>query len=403
MSRLSTLNPTRRRQVLAAISSFMNLIMIYVSLGMELAGRLLAKRHLQPRLGRQPLDTYLVRHYDRQRHLRNTTKISDTYTFDQIRMNRGLFRRFCEVFTVQGGLKKTRNVDIDEMVYTFLRTISHNEKNRTLQVNLRRSGETISRSIHRVLKAVIRLNSQFMKKPVPIPTNETSSRWKHFKRCLGALDGTHIDVRPLTEDKPRYRDRKGHLTMNVLGVCTPNLEFVYCLAGWESSAHDSRVLRDALTRPNGLNVPQGNYYLCDAGYANCPGFLSPYRGQRYHLKEWGTRQPETAEEYYNMKHAASRNVIERIFGILKMRFAILRKATWFTPKEVSRIVIACCIIHNFIKKEYGVDEIERTYPDTEPEQHPSADLESIEGTSMQPCAAWTQFRNDKATFMWDNR
>ncbi|CAL1389253.1 unnamed protein product [Linum trigynum] len=254
-----------------------------------------------------------------------------------------------------------------------------------------------------MIYAVIRLNNQFMKKPVPIPENETSSRWKHFKKCLGALDGTHIDVQPLTEDKPRYRDRKGELTMNVLGVCTPNLEFIYVLAGWEGSAHDGRVLRDALTRPNGLIVTEGNYYLCDAGYANSPGFLTPYRGQRYHLKEWGARQPETAEEYYNMKHASARNVIERIFGILKMRFAILRNDTWFSPKEVTRIVIACCIIHNFIKTEHGVDEIERTYRDKEPEQQPLTEVETINGTSMHPCATWTQFRNDKATSMWENR
>ncbi|CAL1403100.1 unnamed protein product [Linum trigynum] len=237
-----------------------------------------------------------------------------------------------------------------------------------------------------VIYAVIRLNNLLMKKSVPIPNNCTSSRWKHFKKCLGALDGTHIQVRPLTEDKPRYL-----------------FLLIYCLAGWEGSAHDSRVLQDALTRPNGLVVPEGNYYLCDVGYANSPGFLTPYRGQRYHLKDWGNRQSETAEEYYNIKHSSARNVVERIFGVLKMRFAILRNATWFTPEQVSRIVIACCIIHNFIKKEYGVDEIERNYQDEEPEQIPSIDVETIDGSSMQPCAQWTQFCNEKATTMWANR
>jgi len=46
--------------------------------------------------------------------------------------------------------------------------------------------------------------------------------------------------------------------MNVLGACTPNMEFTYVLPGWEGSAHDGRVLLDALSRPNGLKVPQGN-------------------------------------------------------------------------------------------------------------------------------------------------
>ncbi|CAN1126641.1 hypothetical protein LINPERPRIM_LOCUS5851 [Linum perenne] len=55
----------------------------------------------------------------------------------------------------------------------------------------------------------------------------------------------------------RYRDRKGNTSINILGVCTPKLEFIYCLSGWERSARDGRVLRDALARPNGLKVLEG--------------------------------------------------------------------------------------------------------------------------------------------------
>lgn len=57
-------------------------------------------------------------------------------------------------------------------------------------------------------------------------------------------------------------------------------------------------------------VFQGCYYLVDAGYTNCEGFLAPYQGHRYHLKEWGDRQPVSAEEYFNMKHSkAMREVL----------------------------------------------------------------------------------------------
>jgi len=59
------------------------------------------------------------------------------------------------------------------------------------------------------------------------------------------------------EHRARYRTRKGNLAMNVLGVCTPNMEFIYILLGWEGSAHNGRALRDAISRPNGLKVPQG--------------------------------------------------------------------------------------------------------------------------------------------------
>jgi len=42
---------------------------------------------------------------------------------------------------------------------------------------------------------------------------------------------------------------------NVLGVCAPNMQFIYVLPGWEGSAHDGRVLRDAISSSDGLRVP----------------------------------------------------------------------------------------------------------------------------------------------------
>lgn len=39
------------------------------------------------------------------------------------------------------------------------------------------------------------------------------------------------------------------------------MQFIYVLPGWEGSAADGRVLRDALLRPHGLKVPRPCYYL----------------------------------------------------------------------------------------------------------------------------------------------
>jgi hypothetical protein len=58
-------------------------------------------------------------------------------------------------------------------------------------------------------------------------------------------------------DVSSYRDRHGNISQNVLAACNFDLEFMYVLNGWESSTHDSKLLNDALTRRNGLKVPQG--------------------------------------------------------------------------------------------------------------------------------------------------
>jgi hypothetical protein len=78
-----------------------------------------------------------------------------------------------------------------------------------------------------------------------------------MQNCVGALDGTYIEVHVPANDKPRYRSRKNIVATNVLGVCAADMQFIYVLPGWEGSAADGRVLRDALSRPNGLVVPRG--------------------------------------------------------------------------------------------------------------------------------------------------
>jgi hypothetical protein len=78
---------------------------------------------------------------------------------------------------------------------------------------------------------------------------------------LDALDGTPVKVPVPTSLKGRYRSRKADIVTNVLGVYAPDMQFIYVLPGWEGLAHDGRVLRDALSRPNGLRVSQGKFYL----------------------------------------------------------------------------------------------------------------------------------------------
>ncbi|KAH6822554.1 hypothetical protein C2S53_011462 [Perilla frutescens var. hirtella] len=153
----------------------------------------------------------------------------------------------------------------------FLAILGHHTKNRIVKHNYKRSGQTY------VLLA----------QPEPVTEDCSNDRRKWFKGCLGALDETYIDVTALKENRARYRNRKGQTTINVLAVCNQDMQFIYVLSGWEGSAADSRVLRDVVTRENGLQVPRGNYYFCDNGYTNSEDFLTPYRGVRYHLNDWG--------------------------------------------------------------------------------------------------------------------
>ena len=84
-------------------------------------------------------------------------------------------------------------------------------------------------------------------------------------------------------DQDPWRNRKGFLSQNVLGVVQFDLTS-FVLAGWEGPAHDLKVLRDTIFQ--GLPIPVGKYYFDDAGYGLKPFCSVPFRGVRNHLKEW---------------------------------------------------------------------------------------------------------------------
>ncbi|KAF0908264.1 hypothetical protein E2562_023882, partial [Oryza meyeriana var. granulata] len=74
--------------------------------------------------------------------------------------------------------------------------------------------------------------------------------------CIGALDGTHIPAYVPIHMQDRFRGRKNFTSQNVLAAVDFDLRFIYVLAGWEGFDHDSYVLQDVLSRPNGLIIPE---------------------------------------------------------------------------------------------------------------------------------------------------
>ncbi|KAL8526489.1 hypothetical protein ACS0TY_015623 [Phlomoides rotata] len=69
-----------------------------------------------------------------------------------------------------------------------------------------------------LLQSIGRLHYLLLGQPQPVPEDSTDPIQGKFKGCLGALDGTFIDVNVPTTEKGRYRNRKGQVFVNVLGL-----------------------------------------------------------------------------------------------------------------------------------------------------------------------------------------
>ncbi|XP_068466573.1 uncharacterized protein [Phaseolus vulgaris] len=254
---------------------------------------------------RQELMSYLV-HTERCR--------------DIIRMSPEAFINLCQRIRGTDMVKDAFRSIVEEQVAKFLHIIGYNVKNRSVSFFFHRSGETVSRHFHNVLKAILMMHGEFLIQPAGTEVEphilNNNRFFPYFKDCLGAIDGTHVRVKVPRVDAPRFRGRKDWPTQNVFAAC--------------------------------------KYYLGDAGFMLKTQVITPYRGVRYHLKEYSRRGPQNARELFNHRHSSLRNVIERTFGVLKKRFPIIISGTepHYSVDTMTDIVLACCILHNFLR---GVD------------------------------------------------
>jgi len=182
------------------------------------------------------------------------------------------------------------------------------------------------------------------------------------------------------------------------------MTFQYVLAGWEGSAHDSRVLQDA--RNKGLPFVLGKFHLGDAGYALTMRCLVPYRGVRYHLKEWiaGGRTPVNKEELFNLRHSSLRNVVERVYGVVQKRFPILKMMSPYPFSRQVDIVTSCCMLHNFIVRNQLYSDMFDILDDDEFDLHNDDANVALPQQYVDPAGhnAAVAWRDGIAQRMWDD-
>ncbi|KAF7800669.1 protein ALP1-like [Senna tora] len=307
---------------------------------------------------RLPSRSYTLDFHEKRAHLRNLVYSNDSNCYNVLQMYRATFDRLCSMLDEIGGLKPTKHMLVDEQVAMCLNVLAHHAKNRVIQWNFGRSGSTISKYFKAVLKAIIRLHRVLYKTPNPVPEDSTDPRWKWFKNCLGALDGTHIRIRVHKDDQTRFQNRKGDLTINVLGVCSQDAQFIYVLSGWEGSAADGRVLKSALDRPRGFKI---DITWLTQARAMQKGFL--------HRTE--------------------------------NRWAILRSPSFYPVKTHNMIVIACCLLHNLIRRENVGDPLNDEAENLDPE--PAEEHAEVDGpiSTVETSESWTLFRENLAAQMFN--
>lgn len=198
---------------------------------------------------------------------------------------------------------------------------------------------TASKIIAKISKALALKVRQFIKFPNVSEQGNVKvlyHRIAGFPGVIGCIDCTHIPIKnPNRQNGEVFRNRKGWFSINVQLVCGPRMEIYDIVARWPGSVHDSRIFINSRCYMRFEDGDITGLLIGDSGYGQSSYLYTPV-----HIPQ---TQPEIR---YNRAHITTRNVIERLIGVWKRRFACLNRKLQNNLENTCNIIVACGVLHN---------------------------------------------------------
>ena len=206
------------------------------------------------------------------------------------------------------------------------------------------SQPALSSAITAVTASIVRNASRYIT-GIPV-TPEGQRRVKQgflakygFPGVLGAVDCTHVLIRAPALNSGAYVNRKGTHSINVQVICDAHQYILNVYANHPGGSHDAFIMEQSvIPAVFERDPPLDGWLLGDNGYPLKSWLMVPYI------------TPTSARQIgFNRKHSRARVVIERTFGLLKMRFRCVDRSggtLQYTPQKVASFVVVCCVLHN---------------------------------------------------------
>ncbi len=195
--------------------------------------------------------------------------------------------------------------------------------------------------------------------PTPHEWKEIAKQFEkwNFPHCVGAVDGKHIAIGPPKDSGSCYFNYKGSHSIVLMAVVNANYEFMYVDVGtngrvsdggaWANSSLCARLQEGTLGLPTDEQLPDSHRTLPYVFVGDDAFPLKRYLMKPYPLKHQNNRQ-----KIFSYRLSRAHRVVENAFGIMASKFCIFQKAINLHPQKVEKIVLACTVLHNFLRREH---------------------------------------------------
>lgn len=180
-----------------------------------------------------------------------------------------------------------------------------------------------------------------------------------FPHCLGAIDGKHVEIKRPPHSGSYFFNYKKTFSIVLMAVVNLNSEFLMVDVGKNGRISDGGVFGHTtfskLIESNSLKIPiaeevvEGGeklpyVFVADDAFPLKEHIMKPYSGTNIGPKEIN----------FNKCLSSARVRVENAFGILAHRFQVLLKPINLCPEKATKVVLACCFLHNYLKKKNGI-------------------------------------------------
>ena len=189
---------------------------------------------------------------------------------------------------------------------------------------------------------------------------------------LGALDGKHVRIVKPKKSGSLYWNYKNFYSVVLFALVDADYSFLYVDVGSEGRSGDSTIWKysafcqDILAEGNPLGIPP------PAPFPGYRGLLHYYFvgddafEMDFHLmKPFPSADLTMPQRIFNYRLSRARRIVENAFGILATRFRCLRREIEMEPENANVVIMACIVLHNYLRKNAAAAYIAKESTDWE--------------------------------------